>query len=85
MQFTSAKWLNDYYKPSDVGSTTYGWNTFLSHEEYAAYDFVDLANDRVKFVFSAEDATGQYLNCDVEELGDFSRCFYHPVQNDLSK
>ena len=36
-------------------------------------------------LFSAEDATGQFLDCDVEELGDFDRCFYHPVENDLSK
>jgi len=85
MQFTSAEYGNDYYKPADVGETTYGWNTFLPHEEFNAYDFVDLENDKVKFVFSAEDATGQYLDCDVEDLGDFDRCFYHPVENDLSK
>merc|ERR1719394_613714 len=84
MQFTSEKRGNDYYKPAEVGATTYGWNTFLSHEEFNAYDFVDLENDRVKFVFSAEDATGQFLDCDVEELGDFDRCFWHPVENDLN-
>ena len=73
---------NDWENPTTGKSTGYGLSKYMSFEQFDIYDFVH--EDSVKIVFSAEDATGQWLDCDLAKLGSFERCFYAPVENDLA-